>query len=358
MVALLRTTQIQEPSSATVNMTNDTLGNTAFGGMPYGTSSFLRNRIINGNMQVWQRGTSFTGSGSISYTADRWCNIQYSGSTPTISQVTSIGLAGFQYALRIQRTSGNTNTASLNLSQSIETLNCYDLAGQSITLSFYARVGANYSGTTGVRSYIATGTGTDQNIYGTYTGSVATAQTNSTTTSWQKFTQTITVPSNATEIAIYFDNSACSGTAGAADYYDITGVQLEQGSVATPFERPLISKQLADCQRYLPAWSSTSAGATALTFGNASSTTNGKFSLPFPVSVRTPPTGVVISSAAHFFEFQTGSVITCTGITFNSSTYLSGAVDATVASGLTSGGCTMFGPQSTSALLYFTGCEL
>jgi len=246
----------------------------------------FKNRIINGSMAIWQRGTSFTGGGSITYTADRWCNIAYAGSTPTISQVTSTGLTGAKYALRVQRPNGNSNTASLNISSSLESVNVLDLAGSTVTLSFYARVGANYSAASSyIACYIDTGTGTDQNVYGTYTGQVTTSQNNVGTTSWVKYTMTATVPSNATEIAVRFDNNGCVGTAGAADYYDIALVQLEKGSTATSFDYRPYTTELQLCYRYYLRHTNNRYQTSSTTTGS-----NVCAIVYYPVTMRTAPT--------------------------------------------------------------------
>ena len=223
--------------------------NAVFGG-------FMRNRLINGNMQVWQRGTSgFTTLNNFVYVADRMYMFSGLGMNATASQATSIGLSGFQYAMRAQRNSGNTATTALLIGQTIESVNCYDLAGKTITVSFWARAGANFSPTgNALAVYLVTGTGTDQGtlawIQSTWTGQArATMGTATLTTSWQQFTYSVAVPSGTNEVAWYLD-CAPTGTAGANDYYDITGVQLEVGSTATQFERRPYGLELALCQRY------------------------------------------------------------------------------------------------------------
>jgi hypothetical protein len=212
----------------------------------------MKNRLINGNMDIWQRGTSFTGSGSLTYFADRWSSIQYAGSTSTVTRQSS-GITGISYCMRMQRPNGATNTGTINLGQSIESINCLDLAGQNVTISFYARAGSNFSAaSSSLISAIYSGTGTDQNIYTGYTGSTDSSTTNTLTTSWQKFSLTRTIPSNATEVGVAFYYTPV-GTAGANDYYEIAQVQLEIGSTATLFERRLYGQELALCQRYFEA---------------------------------------------------------------------------------------------------------
>ena len=106
-----------------------------------------RNRIINGSLEIWQRGTSFTTSGS--YSADRFIvgrSGGASGATFTrVSPSDSTNLPFFRYAMRCQRDSGNTGTAGLTFGQVIETANSVPLAGKTVTLSFYARCGANFT---------------------------------------------------------------------------------------------------------------------------------------------------------------------------------------------------------------------
>jgi hypothetical protein len=219
-------------------------------------STSNRNKAINGMFNIWQRGTSFTVGAAFPYTADRWQVIRggvVAGMTVT-RQATgdTTNLPFIQYAARVQRDSGNTSTGFLEIAQSLESNDSIPLAGKSITFSFYARKGANYSAAgDGLTFQLRSGTGTDQNIVTTgYTGSVAVIDSTATlTTTWQRFQATGTVAGTATEIGFYF---ACTpvGTAGANDYYEVTGVQVESGSVATPFESEDIGTTLAKCQRY------------------------------------------------------------------------------------------------------------
>jgi hypothetical protein len=242
-----------------------------------------RNRIINGAMQVWQRGTSLTvGSASYTYTADRFKNYSANTST-TVSRNTSVP-TGFQYSFQLQRPNGNTGTNSISIVQIIETANCYDLAGQSVTFSFWVKKGANYSGGN-ISVQILTGTVADQggDPY-SFTG-LATAVNDSTyspTTTWTKVTYTGTVASNVLEMCPVIAFTP-TGTAGADDSLYITGVQLEIGSTATPFERRLYGQELANCQRYYQL-------IDHLSLSAARGTTSIETSFMFPVWMRTAPT--------------------------------------------------------------------
>jgi hypothetical protein len=209
-----------------------------------------RNRIINGDMRIWQRGTTISNPTTTSnfYTADRWGVNRGSDATGvTVSRDIS-GLSGFEYSLKLQRTAGNTSTQAIALWGSNESSNTVDLAGGQVTLSFWARAGSNYSGGL-LLSQIITGTGTDQRVYA-YTGltGIATA-TITLTTTWTRYTITGTAGSSVTEVGEFFQWTP-TGTAGADDSVYITGVQLEAGPTATDFERRPIGTELALCQRY------------------------------------------------------------------------------------------------------------
>lgn len=260
-----------------------------------------KNFVINGGMDVWQRGTSIVGSGSVAnYTADRWqTNLHTNFTISRQATNDTTNLPDIQYCARVQRTNGNTTANQVQFAQTLETNNSIPFAGKTVTLSFYARVGANFSGGT-LKTTFVTGTGTDQN-YASFTSPSYTFTSYNTTTTWQKFSVTISVSSSAKQIALYFYYDA-TGTAGAADFFEVTGVQLELGSVATPFSRAGgdIQGELAKCQRYY--WRQTAnASSTFANFrasGVCSSTTGGRMMVSNPVEMRVVPTSVDYANCA------------------------------------------------------------
>jgi hypothetical protein len=212
--------------------------------------------------------------------------------------------------MRAQRNSGNTGAApnQLYLAQSFESVNSIPYAGKTVTFSFYARAGANYSPTSSLLvTTLYSGTGTDQNVMTLYTGQATVATTNATlTTTWQRFSVSGTVATTAKELAMVFVVNP-TGTAGAADYFEVTGVQLDIGSVALPFRTNggTIQGELAACQRYYQR--KTSVGnATLFGMGQASSTTQAYYSIPIPVSFRVAPS-VSHSSAAGWTSSTGGA---------------------------------------------------
>jgi len=319
----------------------------------------LKNRIINGAMQIWQRGTTFTfGSGANTYTTDRWWGVCNTASGETISQSTNVP-SNFQYSLKMQRPNGNTGTQALNILQIIETTNCYDLAGQSVTLSFWAKTGANYSG--GALSvYLQTGTVADEgnSNYFSWTGrATPLTTTQSITSTWTRYSFTTTIASNALEVGVQLQFTP-TGTAGADDSLYITGVQLEQNTSATPFERRLYNQELANCQRYLPCINAPSVSASAFCNGYTYSSSAGQVFYTFQVAPRTPPTGIVATAASGFLVEVPGlSTSAPTSITFSSSTLQGSAllIASTAAFGV---GGAVLKTNSSSAQIQFTGCEL
>jgi len=259
------------------------------------------NPVINSAMQIAQRGTSFALTGGISaYTLDRWAALRNVTGATITRQTTSdtTNLPFIQNCARIQRDSGNTSTAPIYFANNFETVNSIPYAGKTVTLSFYARAGANYSGNLVTRLY--TGTGTDQNILASYTGAAnPIAQNTTLTTTWQRFSYTATLAATATELAPRFDYEP-TGTAGAADYYEITGVQLEVGSVATPFKTyaGTIQGELAACQRYY--WRQT--GQAYLTYGTGSAqdTRYTNIVVNNPVAMRTVASAIEYANLAVF----------------------------------------------------------
>ena len=285
-------TAASTPARLGVGSNGDTIvadSSTSTGLRYQATTAAGKNAIINGGMDVWQRGTSGTSRGYNS--ADRYFLNNPGVAGRTYSRQAS-DLTGFQYFMRMQRTAGNTATDGFNVSYNLESADSYRFAGQTVTLSWWMRKGATYSGGA-LRQGLYSGTGTDQNIDNAWTGSATVASfTQTPTTSWVRYSITGTVSSSATELAfsLVWDPS---GTAGATDYLDLTGFQLEIGSVPTQFSRAggNIQGELAACQRY---YYRQSPGAAYSIFGTAvnPTSTQGNGWLSFPVTMRVAPTSV------------------------------------------------------------------
>lgn len=326
---------------------------------------FTRNGVLNSAMNIWQRGTSVAvAASSKTYTADRWWGARggsVAGSTVS-RQVTgdTTNLPFIQYCARVQRDSGNTSTQFISFTQDFETVNSIPYSGRTVTLSFYARAGANYSSASSALPVsVVTGTGTDQSLSSGYTGqATAFSGTATLTTTWQRFTFTGSIAATATQIGLqpYY---VPVGTAGANDYFEITGVMLEVGNQASPFASATgtIQGELSACQRYLPKLT-----VTSDTFGMVSSTTQSYYSFKLPVTARVAPTSTTVSALSDFKVFNASLANgTPTSINFNAggTDYVSLGVNTTAGSPtLVTGQCALLTLNNAGGYILFNGCEL
>jgi hypothetical protein len=236
----------------------------------------------------------------------------------TVSRQAS-GLTGFNYAARVQRDSGNTSTSGIEIMTTLETADCLRFAGQTLTISFYARAGANFSAaSSNLAVRLMTGTGTDQPLQ-SFTGfAIVLNSTATLSTSWTRYSFTVTLASTVTEFGVNYLFTPV-GTAGANDWFEITGQQIELGSVATTFKRAsggTIQGELAACQRY---YYRTSAVTQAYNYFFAYSTTQiqGNWSLPVPM--RGAVTSIDFANG-QIQDIGTGTLYSGSTPTLNSST--------------------------------------
>ena len=334
------------------------LSNLAFTAGGVNTAGYMfRNRIINGDMRIDQRNSGASSSNAGAYTVDRW---KYGASqSGKFTWQQSAGAVtpppGYNYYLGFTSSSAYTVLATdyFNVWQSIEGYNIADLAwgtanAKTITVSFWV-----YSSLTGTFGGAITNSASNRSYPFSYT--ISTANTWS-----QKFitingdTSGTWASTNGGGLYLIFSlgtGSNYQGTAGAwvgadretvtgetqvvstsgATWY-ITGVQLETGSIATPFERRPFGMELALCQRYyhrvVPL-----ANYAPLGVGRAYSTTAGNVSYYLPVSMRSSPT--VTYSALSDIDIVPGGA--ATAITNDAATLQAVKLGYTK-SGLTSGG--------------------
>ncbi len=307
----------------------------------------LANPVINGGMDIWQRGTSSLAgatSSATGFTADRWqlyrgsFTSNSSGSRQATADTTN--LPNIQYGLRIQRTAGDTSTQFFRLLTTLETSASIPFAGKTVTLSFYAKKGANFSASGSVLLVnVDYGTGTDQNYISGFTGVTNASSTNPTlTTTFTRYSASFSVSSSATQLAVHFGYTP-TGTAGADDWFEITGVQIDVGtytaSSAPTFRRSggTLQGELAACQRYyyrtggLTAYQRFGAGA-------AYSTTGSYIKQYLPVTMRVAPTAIDYSANLGLDTYG-GGIIGLSTLVLDQAGSQIVNMQATVASGLT-----------------------
>lgn len=238
--------------SAGDNTTN--LATTAFVQSEKSTTGNYFNYARNPSFHFWQAGTSIA-SPSNFYIADCWKTPSTAGRTYS----RQAGFNGANYCCRAQRDNGNAVTTGIGVYAVIPSELAYQLAGQTIYIAADMRAGANWSGTTIVCSVIQ-GTGVDEVLSsanatfptGTSNTSLAAVQNaNLTTTAARAIWGPITINSGTTEIGFRFTYTP-TGTAGAADYFEVTnvwfGIATAGGSVPK-FQPTPISEVRAQAER-------------------------------------------------------------------------------------------------------------
>jgi hypothetical protein len=312
------------PANLSVGNNGETLvaDNSTSTGLRYTAGTVQSNPILNSSMQNWQRGTSIAvTANNAQYTADRWYFYNNPNQASVVSRQATgdtTNLPNIQYAARMQRNSGQTGVGATGIAQSFETINSVPFAGKTVTFSFYARAGANYSATSsGLFFYVPTGTGTDQNVvFSGYTGRATPVSGTATlTTTWQRFTATGTIASTVTELSTVFEYTP-TGTAGANDYFEVTGVQIDIGSVALPFRTyaGTLQGELAACQRYYYRVSGANGPYNTWGTGFGTGTTSATIYAPLMVTMRTTPT-VLDSSTIGIYDAS--AIVNMTSPTIN-----------------------------------------
>jgi hypothetical protein len=324
-----------------------------------------RNIVINGAMQVAQRATSATGVGASQgyFTLDRYY-ISTSGTAgrATMSQVADVH-DGFANALKLECTTADTSIAAGEFfvlahrleGQDLQQLKKGTSEAEAVTVSFYVKGNAN--ATYALELYDAVGGRHASQLF-------------NVTTSWNRISLTFNgdttdslANSNALALEVNFwlhaGTNFTSGTlsadfasadntrraAGITSFFDstdrtffFTGLQMEVGSQATPFEHRSFGEELALCQRY---YYKTTTGANAVISGSATATGTVDFSGfgNFPVRLRTTPTALEQSGTASHYRWNGAIGIACSSVPSFSSRTTSDMwqVNMGVASGLTVG---------------------
>jgi len=193
-----------------------------------------RNLIINGGFDVWQRGTSFISAGT-GYAADRFRHLVYGGATPDITKVAGFG--DFRNAIRYTGVDGSAG-AQIEVEHRIEATSLPQTG--NLTLSYWVR--GSKAGSVRTGRIINGSTGATNTGYGSIEVS----------TEWSRVTVTVATLS-ATEAQYYrlfVLDSLLSYMSDNSVWLEMTGIQLEAGSVVTPFEHRSYGEELALCQRY------------------------------------------------------------------------------------------------------------
>jgi len=341
-----------------------------------------RNLIINGDMQIAQRGTSVASITTDGYrTVDRYYFGPNSMGTWTMSQENDAPSgSGFRQSAKLLCTTADASPAAGDYvlfvqrfeGQNLQHLKKGTAAAEQLTLSFWVK--SNVTGT-----YI-----TELQDYDN-SRQVSKSYTVSASGVWEY--KTITFPADTTGVLDNDNNTGIalnmwlgagstftSGTLNSSswasntdanrtvgqvnlasaisNYWQITGVQLEVGDTATPFEFKSFEDELLECQRYLPGVV-TPSGEVGTGMNNL--TTGALVFIPFTATARAVPTGIV-ASGTYTLRLPAGNGTTASAVAYNSGSTNGSLISVTGGSGLTQGYATSL--ILTSGYILFTGCEL
>jgi hypothetical protein len=290
-----------------------------------------KNKVINGDMDIWQRGTSFTVANTTrTFTTDRWAANRNGGGTFVVSQQAftpaTAPVAGYEseYFLRLNQTVAGAATSYHNIATSLEDVRIF--AGQTATFSFWAKAdSARIITPTIVQSF---GSGGSADVT-----TVTSPTTQTLTTSWARYSYTVAIPSISgktvgTGSSLILVLSLPFNSTFTIDFW---GVQLEYGSVATPFQTASGGSpqaELAMCQRYY--WRFTGDSVyQPYAVGTAFSTTVAQFCVQNPVPMRIAPTSIDFTSIA---VTDSSSAFSVSAITFGNAGKFASSLNATASS--------------------------
>jgi len=315
-MSTLKVAAIQNPSAATAAITLDANGGALIGGQ----AAYARNLLYNGAMQVAQRSASVASITTSGYnTADRWQVVLSALGTwtQTVENDAPTG-SGFRKSLKMLCTTADAAPAASDLASVDQVLEGQDVqriakgtaSAQQLTLSFWVK--ANVTGT-----YVV------QLLDNDNSRQVGASYSVSASATWEK--KTVTFPADTTGVldndnaeslrvrywlaggSDYTGGSPLQTTWGAGttaraagqtnlaaatnNYWQVTGVQLEVGPAATPFEFKSFGQELAECQRYYYLAAQGISGANVVIGVGANySSTEVNWFMHFPTTMRALPT--------------------------------------------------------------------
>ena len=306
-------------SASDINDTNGTINLIGYGAPVVAG----KNGVINGGMDVWQRGTSSAGN---AYICDRWYSALISG-TGTFARETTVIPSGSNYSQKFTASA----TAQPALYQVVETLNAVRFANQSVTVS--AKVASSTS--VGFTIDVQYSTSTDNGVTGTWTSITATSggTATATSTTFVAISGVYAVPSTAKSLRVrLFTTSTIANT--VVVYFG--QVQLEQGTTATTFSLAsgTIQGEIANCQRYYYLHADGGTIGSIIGMGAMTGTDIVEILIAFPTSMRIIPTAISATGTSYYrfdragasddFNSITGAYLSINGADCYNNTQISG----------------------------------
>lgn len=296
------------------------------------------NTLINGAFDIWQRNTTFTTPNNDTYLADRWNCLQEANAAWTFTRSTDVP-DGFTYSMKAANVTADKQCGYIQI---VENLNAVKFKNQYVSLSFWAKTTTgkiisnlratvlSWSSTADVVTSDVMGTwaqnGTDPTFATNWTKEVAGSNLALVADTWTEykveniFVDTASMANIA--VVIWVDD----GSITAADEFYVTGVQLNQGRFAMPFEPRIYSEEFSRCQRYYQQY------ITPKMAGVVSGTAPSRFGMPIP-RMRVPPTCVF--GALNIWDGGTATTLTGVGTSYHTIDTLE--IDGSSAAPMTAG---------------------
>lgn len=265
------------------------------------------NLLINGNFDVWQRGTSFTQNDDL-YICDRWNALQEANSSWVFARDTDVPTSGSKYSLKCSNSTANNQAGIVQI---MEGADAKQFLNEDLSLSFYAKT--NGTEISNLRCAILSWTGTEDVVTSDVVSAWGQNGTNPTwatnwtmentpanlalTASWQRFTiENVAIDTASMKniaVVIWVDD----GTITSGDDFYLSQVMLNKGGTAAEFSPRLYGEELCLCQRYYVRLREASQAYSVFA---AAFVTGIRFTVMTPVTLRVSPT-VTASGIGHRF---------------------------------------------------------
>lgn len=324
-------------------------------GSAISSGSAFKNRVINGDFQVAQRGTTFNAAttwpnNDDAYILDRFYLLTDGNDVVDVTQNTAQAPTNQQYCISLDVETANKK---FGIAQIIEKKNLVGILGETVTLSFKAKVSAT-TNLDNIKAAIIAWSGTADSVTSDIVSAWGTEGTNPTlianatyentpsnlgvTTSWATYSVTAAIDTaSAANVILLIWSDVTTTTVG--EFLYITDVQLENGSTATDFERLPYYAQLDACMYYFEILKAEEQYTFFLT-GYASATNNGRFVFSYKKTKRISPTPSTSAVSAFFVQGALSGNIASTGISFQYTGKNTTLLDAGTGGGQTLGeGC-------------------
>tara|TARA_R100001463_G_scaffold10806_2_gene31027 strand:+ start:8381 stop:9430 length:1050 start_codon:yes stop_codon:yes gene_type:complete len=318
-MSILKTNGIQGVSASSNAATLSTTGISLDRCTGMNGVGLARNLLHNPDFQIAERGATINPVADDAYCADRWYGLSEAANSIAYTRSSTSPPTGVGYFGEFKVAS--TDNTKVGIAQVLENDDCVSLQGQSVTLSFQAKVSSATAVTT-MKAAIVSWAGTADQVTSDLAANWNNSGTNPTlaanwtyentpadlnvTTSWAKYSVTATIDtSNTTNVAVFIWNDSLE--VDQNDWFGLTNVQLERGSTASTFNRRSIVEERLLCKRFYHDlhFGDKSTTRSALFYSGSTAYTRRSLIFDFPVEMRAVPTAEVVLDSGSLYANRT-----------------------------------------------------